>query len=436
MAKPEPNQGAYSPIAGFIACTLCVMLVLFPKGGFRINNIPVTWGYMLVFLSSVVLLPFRLLLVKAHFVRRQVVALLCIVPMALVFFYSAWAFGLIDMGGFISTGTSLIFLPIFFLWLLPPMLPLVNGAQLIRCMRFCILTAALFGILLFFWRPITGSWIQIPYLTVNGGDVGDFAYTKAINRGYFLKLISTYNNGNIYGAATFILLRLYELFTPSRWQRWVLRVALFLTLSRTIWAGLIFDLLLSLAGSILAQRASFPVLRLKKLAGITLLLIVALPVLISLWSLAGIQQANGFLLDPTLGGRTSQFASLGSANFAPYFPGSFQFAEVTYLSAINTFGYVGCFAISLVLLSPLLLVLLDRRALHDPVRKAALKGLLTYALISTSDGALNLIPVMAFYWFAYMMFIFGLPGQIVVVPPQKLSRPTPAFGAHWLQTGS
>ena len=88
------------------------------------------------------------------------------------------------------------------------------------------------------------------------------------------------------------------------------------------------------------------------------------------------------------------------------------------MAVINAFGFVGSLAISCILLSPLLIVLMDRRALHDPVRKAALKGLLTYALISTSDGAISLIPVMAFYWFTYMIFLFGMPG--VEIP----SRPT------------
>lgn len=424
-----------NPIANAVAGLLCVMLVLFPKGGVRVGNVPVTWGYVLLFLTFVVFMPYRMLVVKGHFVRRQIAALLCLVPMALVFFYSAWAFGLVDVGGFISTGTSLIFLPLFFLWFLPPMLPLVDGVKLMRCIRFCILAAALFGILLFFWRPITGSWIQIPYLTVNGSDIGDFAYTKSINRGFFLKLISTYNNGNIYGAATFLLLRLYDLFTPSRWQRWVLRVALLLTLSRTIWAGLIFDLLLSVAGSVLEQRASFPVVKLKRLAGLTMLPTILVPVGIFLWSLVGAQQSNGFLLDPTLGGRTAQFTQLGSSSFFPYFPSTFLFTEITYLSAINAFGVIGFFSISLILLSPLLILLLDRRALHDPVRKAALKGLLTYALISTSDGALNFIPVMAFYWFAYMIFIFGMPGRLSIVPGQKQ---TPAFALNgpWFQPTS
>ncbi len=430
------NRALSNPIGNTLAGALCVMLVLFPKGGFRVGGVPLTWGYILLFLTFVLLLPYRMLMVKAHFVSRQIVALLCIVPMALVFFYSAAAFGLVDAGGFISTGTSLIFLPIFFLWFMPPMLPLVDGARLMRCLRFCVLAAALFGILLFFWRPITGSWIQIPYLTINGGDVGDFAYTKSINRGYFLKLISTYNNGNIYGAATFLLLRLYELFTPSRWQRWVLRIALLLTLSRTIWAGLLFDLLLTLAGSILEQRRSFPVIRLKRLAGVTLLLVLVLPVGISIWKLVGVQQSNGFLLDPTLGGRTTQFTQLGSAPFFPYFPSTFQFAEVTYLSAVNTFGVIGFFTITLILLSPLLIVLMDRRALHDPVRKAALKGLLTYALISTSDGALNLIPVMAFYWFTYMIFLFGLPGRLVVVPEKSLENLAPTLDERRLQLSS
>ena len=42
-------------------------------------------------------------------------------------------------------------------------------------------------------------------------------------------------------------------------------------------------------------------------------------------------------------------------------------------------------------------MLLDRRSVGVPSRRAALKGLVLYAIISASDGATNLIPVMVFY---------------------------------------
>ncbi|MGI4853672.1 MAG: hypothetical protein ACRYF4_06460 [Janthinobacterium lividum] len=401
----------HHPIANTAAASLCLMLILFPKGGVRVGEIPVTWGYLLLFASLLGLLPIRMLATKARYVRRQIVALFCVTPFGLLLFYSSLAFGVAFLGGLISTFTSLIFFPLLFLWFYPPLLPLVDRELFLKWFRYTILIAALFGILLFFWRPITGSWIQIPYLTVNGDDAGDFSSTKNIARGAFFKLVSTYNNGNIYGAATLIIFRMYTEATGRKWQRWVIWIALFLTLSRTIWAGMLFDVLLSLGAVLIQQRNSFPVLRLGKAAWITGTVVVLAPVFVILTKLVGVQQRNSFLLDPTLGGRTGQFTNLGSATFFPQSGSSNFFTEITYLSAVNLYGYIGFFTIALLLLSPLIVLLFDRRALSDPYRRAAFKGLLLYALISTSDGALNLIPVMAFYWFTYMIFLFGLPGH-------------------------
>lgn len=420
--------------ANGLAAVLCVLLVLFPKGGVRVGSVPVTWGYLLLFAAFLGLLPYRMLAVKARYVRRQVVTFLCLIPFALVFAYTYLAYGATNNGGLISTGVSLLFFPLLFLWFFPPMLNLIDGRRLMKLMSFCILAAAIFGIVLFVFRPLTGHWIQIPYLTVNADDAGDFANTKNISRGAVYKLISTYNNGNLYGAATFILLRLFDEFTPKRWKRWTVRLALFLTLSRTVWAGLIFDQALSFAALLFQQRDRFPRVQLGRIAKGALALLIAIPFVLGMLTLINFGDRNNFLLDPTLGGRTSQFTQLGSNSFLPSAPSTFFFAEIIYLSAVNLFGGIGFFVISFVLLSPCLVVLLDQAALEDPVRRAAFKGLLLYALICTSDGALNLIPVMAFYWFAYMIFLFGLPGVGQYRTISALRSPAPAFPQSQIQT--
>ncbi len=409
-----------SRIANATVAVLCVMLILFPKGGFRAGPLPVTWGYLLLFLSVLLCLPYRLLAVRSAFYPRHAVVLLCLAPFAILIGYTVQAFGVPNPGGLVSTVTSLVVFPFLFLVFYPPLLPLVDAAFLLRCFRICVLAAALFGIFLFVWRPLTGSWIQIPYLTVNADDVGDFSTTKNIARGYFFKLISTYNNGNIYGAATLTVLSLYEKVTVRRWQRWVVWIALFLTLSRTVWAGMVFYLLLSVVALLVEQRRSFPVLRLGKLVWIGSALLLAAPLFFIASGLFGTSGAD-FLLDPTLGGRTEQFTSLGSRNFFPMEPSPMFFTEVVYFSAINLFGYIGMPAITLVLISPLLVLLTDQAALQHPLRRAALKGLILYGLISFSDGALNYIPVMAFYWFTYMIFMFGLPGTS---PPGAPGHPS------------
>jgi hypothetical protein len=83
--------------------------------------------------------------------------------------------------------------------------------------------------------------------------------------------------------------------------------------------------------------------------------------------------------------------------------------------------------VSLILLSPIGVLLLDKRALRDPIRRAAFKGLLIYAFICTSDGALPYIPVIAFYWFTYMIYLFGLPGTQPSPLVRQESEPVSAF---------
>jgi len=73
--------------------------------------------------------------------------------------------------------------------------------------------------------------------------------------------------------------------------------------------------------------------------------------------------------------------------------------------------------------SPLLLLLVDSSALKSPYRRAALKGLMLYSFMACIDGGFNYIPTMAFYWFVYMIYIFGWPTHpapqkpAIVLPP-------------------
>ena len=124
--------------------------------------------------------------------------------------------------------------------------------------------------------------------------------------------------------------------------------------------------------------------------------------------------------DRSLGGRAGELSGSLQATWLPTMPVT-GFAEVLYASAALEYGIVGLFSILLIFGGPLILLPLDRRPLAVPSRRAALKGLILYALISASDGATNLIPVMVFYWFAYMTYLHGLPGEsaaVAAVQPQ------------------
>ena len=92
---------------------------------------------------------------------------------------------------------------------------------------------------------MTGKMIEIPYLTVNIADYGLDENKYNLRFGFLMKLVSTYSNGNVYGAATVILLPLFDQIESKKAFRALVRVALFLTLSRTAWFALIFDMLLT-----------------------------------------------------------------------------------------------------------------------------------------------------------------------------------------------
>jgi hypothetical protein len=395
------------PVTMFVVWFLTVFLVLFPKGGLKIGILPLTWGYMFLALTTPPLLIVRLVAMPLRMPVRLWAAIAILLPMQLLCVYKVAFYGLADPPYAVSTITALFFLPWIFLLVYPPFLSLIDGERFSRYFRWCILVAALWGIFLFFWHPLTGHFVEIPYLTVNVDDFGDLEYTKHINRGLFFKLISTYNNGNLYGVATLILLPLYDLLEKARWRRIAIKLALLLTLSRTVWAGLIFVEMVPLGLLLLRQLPTFPRIYLGKAWKQVLTLLVTIGLIFA--ALLFNASKLSFLFDPTLGGREAMVDKLFNAPLLPQ-NGLAALQEVLYASAANEFGYAGLVAFTLLMLSPALLLFIDPSALRSPARTAALKGLILYAFLGASDGGFNFLPTMAFYWFIYMIYLFGWPG--------------------------
>jgi len=400
----------------FVVWFLTVFLVLFPKGGLKIGPLPLTWGYLFLMFTAPPLLIVRMVAFPLRFPLRLWVVLGVVVPIQLICIYSCVFYGFLSPSFAVSTLTNLFFLQWIFLVIYPPFLRYVDGERLSRYLRVCIFLAAVWGIFLFFWHPITGHFIEIPYLTVNAADYGDLEYTKHIARGLFLKLISTYNNGNIYGVAMLILLPLYELLEKVRWRVWVLKFALVLTLSRTVWAGLVFVQLAPLVLLVMRQVAAFPRLRLGRFRrqAVAALVIVGFifgALLFNSWKVS-------FLFDPNLGGRASGLGAFFDASLLPT-EGLSGVAEVVYASAAIKMGYAGFVGFTLLLFSPALVLLVAPDALKSRSRTAALKGLMLYAFLCVSDGGFNYIPIMAFYWFTYMIYLFGWPSATSVAPIRK-----------------
>ncbi|ADV84268.1 hypothetical protein [Terriglobus saanensis] len=411
-----------------IAALLCVFIVLVPKGGIKAIGLPITWGYLLLIFSFIYSLPTRLLTYRMFYSRRLLITLATIVSFLIPFFYSTWANGIASLPFFVSTFTNFVVLPFLFFIFYPPFLPQLDGPRFRKVLVFCILGAAIYGIFTFLLRPITGKYVEIPFLTTNSGDA-NLEATKNIARGNTFKLISTYNNGNIYGVCTFILLPLFDRLVSQRWKRLTVRAAIFLTLSRSVWAGLFFEQILSMAAVFVEQARSFPRIHGKALLS-RLLLLSACGVVLSV-IVVWMNRDSSFIFDSELGGRANSLSTFSYATFLPSVPVD-AFFEILYASAVYQYGYLGLLAIIAVFFGPWIVLLSDLRALSDPYRRAAMKGLVLYSLLSFGDCAISFIPVMTFYWFAYMVFLFGFPGHLVVSSTRVKTRsstflnPTPA----------
>lgn len=421
--KGEPGRHRRPhPITAALTALLTLFLVLFPKGGIKLGSVPLTWGYLLLGATLPVLTVIRGLAFPLRVKRSALAVMGSLVPFFILFFFSAEQNGLSSFGEAISTFTSVFVLPFAFLLIYPAFLPYVDGVRFERLFRFSILSAALFGIFLFFLYPLTGHLFEIPYLTVNAADYGMIETYKHINRGGFLKLISTYNNGNVYGVATLILLPLYNKLEPRLWRRNTIKFALILSLSRTVWFGLVAEQLLSLLRLGAGALLTFPriVLGPAVKRGAFLLLTFGSVV-------AGLTFTSGklaFLFDSQLGGRTEGLkAALSNVSWLPAVPVQY-FGEIIYTSALAFYGITGLLSIVLIFAFPILLLMSDQACVRSPLRMAAFKGLILYAILMWIDGALNYIPVMAFYWFAYMVFLYGWPGDHPIsVPSRELGLP-------------
>ncbi len=432
------QKRALSPLAQSAALWLVVLLILFPKGGARLAGVPLTWGYMLLGALAVPALAVRLLVLPLRFPRRVLFVISLLLPMQYLFFYAGRYYGIANPPFTVSTFTGLFILPWIFLLIYGPFFRRLDGDQIARWFCGCVFLAAAWGIFLFFLHPLTGHFIEIPYLTVNASDYGELENTKNILRGRFFKLISTYNNGNLYGVSTLLLFPLYLQLETSRFRRNTVRTALFLTLSRTVWAGLILNEVLSLVLTLSRQVVTFPVLYLGAARRRFIAVMAAVGFAVGSALFTNVQGGlQRFLLDATGGERIDQVYAAQGTSFLPEHA-LYGFQEVLYASAAQYWGITGLIAFTLIMFSPLLVLIGRPQLVNSPLQRAALKGLVIYIVMAAVDGALDFIPVMAFYWFVYAVYLYGWPGTQRERAPAAVDvgSPTPAAGLATLPAGA
>lgn len=359
---------------------LWLFLLVFPKGGFKIANIPITWGYLFLALLDLVVLKKSDIKIQI----KRVYAIIFLIPFQFISLTTILWKGSENTGMALSFITSFFFIPYSFLFFLSDAIENLNINNLTRLIKKGVNFISVYGIVLFVFKQLTGFFIQIPFLTVNFGDLGTLE-DKNISRGSVFKLISSYNNGNIYGVCVLMLLPLYGQIEKRHSRNLLVKLSLLLTLSRTVWIGLVFnEIITSLA---LKKSKSKALTKSITIIISSILFIVSLIIYYEIpWH---------FILDPTLGGRSTEQLDLFE-NFTFFAQNSFSgIYEIVYTGILHSFGVIGLISYFAGVIFPI--VLFSDRS--DPIKTSIVLGLTNYLFVSCSDGAALFIPTMAFYWF-------------------------------------
>jgi hypothetical protein len=389
---------------------LVLFLLVFPKGGFKIAGIPVTWGYLLLGLTSIY--PFlkkHVAISPSHFR-----ALMALIPFQLLTLYLIFFNGIAHDGFALAFIIHFFFFPFLFFAQFSNFIQNFDMQFFIPLFKKSLLFISIFGIFLFFYRIATGNFFLIPFLTSNFHDMDSVEIAKCIARGDLFKLFSTYGNGNLYGICLLMLLPLYQLVEESFLKRSIIKLSLLLTLSRTVWIGLFLEEILR----------HFYV---QKLTHLTPLKFFSR--LLAVFSIIGLALVYlnydlSFILDPTLGGRSDQFKILSEWRWIGNIP--FQgFSEIIYLSVLNNFGLIGLITFLIAITSPLWIYIFFTKTQTTSFQRSLIAGLSTYLCISCSDGAALHIPVMVFYWFISAILL-GKSGMVPYSVPYQAPNFEPA----------
>lgn len=347
----------------------------FPKGGIKWGPLPLTFGYLLFFFAF-------LHCVKEKISRPLLWPLFCFFP------FQAWividhiALGSSNLDQSASLFLHFAFFPTLFFLYGKDAVSSIDQETFLQSIHRGVLFLSFYGIALFVIKWAFGFFLQIPFITINYHDFGLLESTKHINRSGIFKLISTYNNGNLFGVCLLMVLPLFDGVVKKGIFRWVPRVAALLTLSRTVWFGLLFH---EIIGSFMGGKKRWIAI---------FIAVVALSIPFGSWMT--------FLLDPALGGRIRDIRQLSSLSLLPHHSFS-GLLEMIYISAAVQFGVVGFALFMVAMIGPVLCV-----KQKNDVAKRALMGIYNFLFVSLSDGPVLLIPTMVLYLSLILLAIVPL----------------------------
>lgn len=372
-------------LSRMLCCVVVIFLVALPKSGFYLGSTPVYGLYLIVLLLTPALLMF-LLNTPVRRTRPALYGALAMAPFWAVWLATELFIGHENIGYLGGHLFVFILIPTFF-YLLSPLYNEQTQTSIFRTLTLCIRGVSVFGIFSFLNAVLTGDYLNIPYLTTGGGDDVLSVWQRNNQRGELLKLVSTYNNGNIYGLCMAMLTPLYFRLEHRHFFRAILIASMILTLSRTVWLLTVLALLMTYGQGLTLRRF---------IALVTSLLVcVAAAVFLSSNYLGG----DRFLMDSSLGNRDQFFWMLDEFRLMPHEPIS-AITEIPYLSIYHDFGLIGLACFILFFISPLLIANPNPFSLRlDPYRRAVNAGVLIYLCASLSDSALLFVPSFACYGF-------------------------------------
>ncbi|WP_058835979.1 hypothetical protein [Luteimonas abyssi] len=371
-----------------------VAMIAFPKSGFALGGIPFNTLYLIAAAGLPLLFLYLALNGARWRITRSDLYLMLLVPFWLLFALTTMSNGIGAMASYAGYVSALIVMPVFFFALFKTATD-QQIASALGVAKVCIRFAAAYGVVLFAFKTATGSFFELPGLTTTFG--AEKTLEERMNdRGALSKLVSTYNNGNIYGVCMLMLLPLYKELERSRLWFALVVISIVLTLSRTSW-------LLLMAFFLLDTFASSRTVSVKRIAvGGFLLSFASLAIVIMMRYM---ERDSAFLLDSSLGGRSSYLRILFDADLIASEALAFSY-EIPYVSIAEFIGLLGI---------PLFLLFFSNIVLNigclisddarDRIRKRACHGCFLYFLATFSDAALILVPTFAIFSFlAFLSF--------------------------------
>ena len=185
-------------LSSVLAVLTLILLFGFPKAGFYVGNIPVTFGYLLLALMAVGETMHLAIDHKRSIEPRYLGLGLLIFCLAIVEIVSFRLYGSKSMGAMVSILVSTIGMPIIAILATHWMLRVLGLDSMLAALRWALVPVLAFGMLAFVAYNATGTITGVPFLTTTGSDISSVVSRHNL-RGPIIKMFSTYNNGNILG---------------------------------------------------------------------------------------------------------------------------------------------------------------------------------------------------------------------------------------------